>query len=177
MERSAGWAGWENLRGWGGDIAPGYDIEHQANACGLTTPESRPTLSCDVGSAPWRARTLAQEEEKSMRLTEQQLSFFDTFGFLMFPGLFAKEIDAITDSFEGLWASHGGGHQGKAHDFKERSSIVPFIDQDEHLSSLIDDPRIEDVLGSVLGDDFNYAGSDGNFYVGDTEWALGRVAQ
>lgn len=105
-----------------------------------------------------------------MRLTEQQLSFFDTFGFLMFRGLFAKEIDSITDSFEGLWASHGGGHQGKAHDFKERSSIVPFIDRDEYLSALIDDPSIEGILSSVLGDDFNYAGSDGNFYVGDTEW-------
>ena len=35
-----------------------------------------------------------------MRLTDQQLAFFDTFGFLAFPGLFADDIDKITDAFE-----------------------------------------------------------------------------
>ena len=35
-----------------------------------------------------------------MGLTEQQLRFYRTFGFLKFPGLFAAEIGAITDAFE-----------------------------------------------------------------------------
>ena len=35
-----------------------------------------------------------------MQLTRQQLSFFDTFGYLGFPGLFADEIDRMTDAFE-----------------------------------------------------------------------------
>ena len=45
-----------------------------------------------------------------MKLSEQQLQFFDTFGFLTFPSLFSKDIDAITDSFENVWANHGSGH-------------------------------------------------------------------
>jgi len=105
-----------------------------------------------------------------MRLTQKQMNFFDTFGFLAFPGAFADDVGKITDAFEGLWAKHGGGHFGQEHDGKQRSALIHFIDQDEYLASLIDDPRIDDVCASVLGDDYNYGGSDGNFYVGDTQW-------
>lgn len=105
-----------------------------------------------------------------MRLTGQQLTFFDTFGYLAFPGVFADDIAKITDAFEKVWADHGGGHFGREHDGKRRSALIQFIDLDEYLSALIDDPRIDDVCASVLGDDYNYAGSDGNFYVGDTLW-------
>ena len=105
-----------------------------------------------------------------MRLTQQQIGFFDTFGYLAFPGLFADEITKVTDSFEQVWAENGGGHFGKAHDHTHRSALIQFIDQNEHLSSLIDDPRIDGVIGSLLGDDYNYSGSDGNYYVGDTQW-------
>ena len=35
---------------------------------------------------------------------------------------------------------------------------------------LIDDPRIAGPVASILGDDYNYAASDGNYYVGDTKW-------
>jgi len=105
-----------------------------------------------------------------MRLTEQQLSYFDTFGFLHFPGLLADRIERIIEEFENTWAMLGGGHYGKPHDGKQRSAFVPFIDQNEYLCTLIDDPRIEGIASSILGDDFNYLSSDGNFYVGDTGW-------
>jgi hypothetical protein len=105
-----------------------------------------------------------------MYLTPQQRGFFQTFGFLAFPGLFAEQIAAITQSFEDVWQQHGGGHGGKAHDGTARSALVPFIDKDERLCALLDDPRILEIAGGLLGDDFNYMGSDGNFYVGDTRW-------
>ena len=105
-----------------------------------------------------------------MKLTEQQLRFFQDFGFLKFEGLFARDIDAITDAFEQLWAEHGGGHDGKPHDRERRSALVHFIDRNEYLSSLIDDPRLDDIASSILGEDYNYISSDGNFYVGDTRW-------
>ena len=56
----------------------------------------------------------------------------------------------------------------------QRSMIVPFIDQHERLCALLDDPRIEGLVGSLIGDDFNYVGSDGNYYVGDTHWHSDR---
>jgi ectoine hydroxylase-related dioxygenase (phytanoyl-CoA dioxygenase family) len=104
------------------------------------------------------------------RLNEQQLAQFDTFGYLGFPGLLADRADAIIEEFEAVWARHGGGHDGKPHDDKARSVVVQFLDQSEVLSTLLDDPRIHDIAASILGDDFNYMGSDGNFYVGDTRW-------
>ena len=104
------------------------------------------------------------------RLTKEQLAQFDTFGYLGFPGLLADRADEIIAAFEAVWAKHGGGHDGKPHDEKARSVVVQFLDQSEVLSTLLDDPRIHDIAASILGDDFNYMGSDGNFYVGDTRW-------
>ena len=105
-----------------------------------------------------------------MRLTEQQLTFFNTFGFLKLPRLFADEADRIIAGFEQVWADQGGGHSETPHDNQRRSALIQFIDRDEYLSSLIDDPRLDDVVSSLLGEDYNYTGSDGNFYVGDTRW-------
>ena len=48
----------------------------------------------------------------STRLTEQQLAFFDTFGFVSFPGLLADRIDRVIEEFEAIWAANGGGHNG-----------------------------------------------------------------
>lgn len=98
------------------------------------------------------------------------MAYFDTFGFLKFAGLFTDDIETITAGFERIWASHGGGHDRKAHDNKQRSALLPFIDQDEYMSGLLDDPRTAGIAGSLLGDDFNYTASDGNYYVGDTGW-------
>lgn len=106
----------------------------------------------------------------STRLTDQQMAFFNTFGFLYFPGLLADCVDKIIDEFEAVWTAHGGGHYGKLHDRQNRSCIVPFPDQSEYLSSLLDDPRIHDIAASICGDDFNYTSGDGNFYAGDTNW-------
>ena len=64
-----------------------------------------------------------------MELTDVQLNRFNTFGFLALPGLMADVIDEITDAFEEVWTERGGGHDGKPHDEKQRSCIVPFIDQ------------------------------------------------
>ena len=104
------------------------------------------------------------------RLTQQQLAFFETFGFLYFPGLLADCADKIIDEFETIWAAHGGGHHGHDHDGEQRSCILPFPDQSVFLSSLLDDPRIHDIAASICGDDFNYTSGDGNFYAGDTRW-------
>lgn len=105
-----------------------------------------------------------------MRLSDAQVRYFHSFGFLKFPGLLEDQIREVERAFEGIWEERGGGHNGKPHDGLARSCIVPFIDQSERLCRLIDDERIVDIASSLLGDDFNYCGSDGNYYVGDTGW-------
>ncbi len=105
-----------------------------------------------------------------MELSQQQQQFFNTFGFLRFPGLLSDRIGSITDDFEAVFRERGGGHNGAAHDGTARSCIVPFIDQSANLSALLDDERVRGIASGLLGADFNYMGSDGNFYVGDTSW-------
>ena len=82
-------------------------------------------------------------------LTQQQINFFNTFGYLYFPGLLADCVDRITAEFERIWERHGGGHHSRPHDGKQRSCIVPFPDKSEYLSSLLDDPRIHDIAAGA----------------------------
>ena len=105
-----------------------------------------------------------------MRLSIQQINYFKTFGYLVFENLFANEISEIMQGFERVWDGVGGGHDGKKHDKKQRSAILPFIDKDEYLSALLDNQAVDGIASSILGDDYNYASSDGNFYVGNTGW-------
>lgn len=110
------------------------------------------------------------EHQADLQLTQRQQRFFDTFGYLHLPGLMRDRIDAIIRGFERVWERTGTGNDGRRHDGTARTCIVPFIDQDEELSLLLDDPRIHGLACSLLGEDFNYMSSDGNFYVGDTGW-------
>ena len=109
-------------------------------------------------------------ENHDFKLSDEQVRFFETFGFLSFPGLLSDRIEEIDREFEAVWETHGGGHDGKPHDGKARSCILPFIDQSEILSTLLDDSRILEIAETLLGEDFNYVNSDGNYYVGETGW-------
>jgi hypothetical protein len=100
-----------------------------------------------------------------VKLTAGQNNFFDTFGFLVLPGLMTDSIDWITSEFEAVFTD-----QSIVHDGSKRSCVVPFIDQRAKLCTLLDDPRIEGLAASLLGDDFNYLNGDGNYYTGDTGW-------
>jgi len=100
-----------------------------------------------------------------MQLTSQQQHFFDTFGYLVFPGLLRDEIESITAEFRAVFDD-----KGIARDASKRTCMMPFIDQREKLCALLDDARIRAIAGGILGDDWNYIGSDGNYYSGDTSW-------
>ena len=100
-----------------------------------------------------------------MQLTEQQKQFFDTFGYLIFPGLLKDQIETITSEFRAVFDD-----KGIAHDATKRTCMVPFVDQREKLCALLDHPGILGIAKGLLGEDFNYIGSDGNYYTGETSW-------
>lgn len=100
-----------------------------------------------------------------LKLSQGQKQFFETFGYLALAGLLKPQIDQIIRRFEAVF------EQARLKpDPTRRTIIVPFIDQDEYLSSLLDHSAIEMIACGLLGADFNYIGSDGNFYTGDTAW-------
>ena len=95
----------------------------------------------------------------------QQKEFFETFGFLKFPGLVLPEIDKITSEFEAVFPQVGRKHDGSV-----RTAINHFVDQRKELCALLDHPGLLEAIGNLLGDDFNYLGSDGNYFTGETTW-------
>src|SRR5438132_5001670 len=130
-------------------------------------PRRRPAIST-ARSSPWTAagqRGIRGSGEMRESLSEQQKRHFETFGYLVLPGLMADDIGWITEEFEAVFRDRGVVHDGT-----KRSCIVPFIDQRERLSTLLDHPRLQALIGGLLGEEFNYLGGDGNFYAGDTGW-------
>ena len=99
------------------------------------------------------------------QLSQQQMNFMETFGYLHFPGMLNDRIDQIIEAFEQVWVD-----MNIEHPETQRTYIVPFIGQSDYLSSLLDDDRIDGIFTSLLGEDYVYLGSDGNFYSGDTDW-------
>ena len=100
-----------------------------------------------------------------MGLSPGQVRQFETFGFLKLQGAVRPRVDQVIEAFEDVMAVQAAQHDGT-----RRTAVVPFIDQDERLCTLLDDPAIEGAAASLLGADFNYLGGDGNYYVGDSGW-------
>ena len=98
-------------------------------------------------------------------LTDAQCRFFDAFGYLVLPGALREDIDWVLEEFEATFVDVKAEHDGG-----RRTAIVPFIDQRPKLTALLEHPVICGALASLLGPDFNYLGSDGNRYSGDTPW-------
>ena len=99
-------------------------------------------------------------------LTDEQKHYMDTFGFLFFPSLLRDRIDDVDREFETLMESHGGD----AHAGSERFCMAPCINHSAYLSTLLDDAYISGIASGLLGDEYQYWNSDGNYYVGDTRW-------
>ena len=97
-----------------------------------------------------------------MELSQQQLNFFHTFGYLLirqvFPG---SETSKIIDAFE--WSIQNCV-DGLEHDGSNRTMFPGPIEHHEDLCALMDHPVILGLIGGVTGEDFYYAGGDGNYY-------------
>ncbi len=100
-----------------------------------------------------------------MELSQEQKNFYNTFGYVVLPGLVQDAVGWITEEFEGVFTDRGIQHDGS-----RRSTIVPFIDQRERFCTLLDQPGVDGLIRGLLGEDYNYLGGDGNFYTGDTRW-------
>lgn len=106
-------------------------------------------------------------------LSPQQIHFFETFGFLKIPGLFADDIDNIIRGFEDIfgnedqpvWETHNPLHG------EERRVIIPgFIEQSPRLAPLRYDPRVVGIVQSLVGRQYQWASSDGNLFYCESYW-------
>ena len=101
-------------------------------------------------------------------LTEGQVQYFETFGFIVLRQRFsAGEMVGISRDFDDVMeeASQGAEFSGD-----ERQIVVGFIERRPLLSGLVEDDRIYGPLEQLLDPGFIWVASDGNLYVGDTNW-------
>lgn len=101
-------------------------------------------------------------------LTNAQKAHFETFGFIVLRNCFsAEETDAISRTFDEVLDED---RQGRPFDGLKRQAVLGFIEKRALLSHLVEDDRIYAPLEQLLGPGFVWIGSDGNLYVGDTNW-------
>ena len=93
-------------------------------------------------------------------LTDEQLSYFDTFGFALLKQLFTPEETAeITRSAEEVWRAELGREPREGEDF----SLTGFVERHPGLTQLLVlDDRIYESMRQLLGDDMIWSGSEGN---------------
>ena len=104
-------------------------------------------------------------------LSPQQIHFFETFGFLKIPGLFAEDVDEIIDAFEDLFDKQPVWETKAALHGDEKRLIIPgFIEQSPRLSRLQYDPRVVGIVQSLLGRDYIWSSSDGNLFYCESYW-------
>lgn len=105
-------------------------------------------------------------------LTEQQVAFFQTFGYLKLPGLFRSNLEQINAGFAEVFANDE--HQRietreLLHGERRRLMIPQFIDKSAQIAWIRDDPRVTGIATSLLGE-YDYAESDGNLLDCETSW-------
>ena len=101
-------------------------------------------------------------------LTDAQVAHFHTFGFLVLPKAFsAAEMDGIRDDFDAVMEDD---RDGQPFDGAKTQTVLWFVEQHPRLAVLAEDDRIYGPIGQLLGEGFIWVLSDGNLYVGDTQW-------
>ncbi len=101
-------------------------------------------------------------------LTRQQKRFFDVFGFLVLRQLFtAGEVKDISETFD---AAIERARNGMPFTAERRQMVIGIVEHSHRLSELMEDDRIFNVIAGLLGPELTWITSDGNLYVGNTDW-------
>jgi len=146
----------------------GTDPVYRSDQGSAVTPAARSSVTAATDPPIDPAPTVAPQD---FTLTEAQKTFFESFGFLVLPGLFTKEIGAIADRFERVFATQTPWESREDLHFNEQRLIVPsIIDHDPHLLALLDDPRVVSIVSALLGDDYIGGQSDGSLFSCETSW-------
>jgi hypothetical protein len=111
--------------------------------------------------------------QEGFQLSNEQVAFFQTFGFLHLRALFKDDVPELSAAFEDVFRDERNErwelHSGYLHAHERRVIIPQFIDKDERLSPLRTDPRVMGIVQGLIGEG-EYAESDANLWFCETHW-------
>ena len=101
-------------------------------------------------------------------ITDGQIAYFQTFGFLVLRQVFdQEEMAAFSTRFDEMLAEDRGGIPFPG---ESRQSLYRFAELDPMFTDMVADDRIYNTVEALLGEGFIWLCSEGNKYVGDTDW-------
>ena len=115
------------------------------------------------GRASWRAD----------EVTGHQRAYFDAYGYVVLPGLFADDVDELGVAFDEVFADPGNPRLDLnvvGHRFHSQLAMPDFIERHPRLAGLAADERITGAVAGLLGPGATYVNSDGSIYCCETEW-------
>ena len=104
-------------------------------------------------------------------MTKDQITYFETFGFLLCRQLLAaEEVSNLAQAFDAAMVKARRG-EPRPQPGEKRQQIVPFFDYDPgSFYPLLEDDRIVDVFETLLGPDYLFTLSEGIIHTGGTGW-------
>ncbi len=110
-------------------------------------------------------------------MTQDQATYFQTLGFLLWPQLLSQEeMATLSSAFDAAMCDARGGAT-IPHSGEKRQQVVPFFDYDpEAFYPLLDDERFLDVFEALMGEDFIFTLSEGIVHTGGSRWHRDALA-
>ena len=107
-------------------------------------------------------------------LTEEQISHFNTFGYVVLREVFSvNEIDKLREvSLSTMKSLRDSSDYIETHN----QSIQPWLERNPAMENLVDDNRIYGIGEVLCGKDFWLDGTEGHLRVGDTAWHGGDTS-
>ncbi len=109
--------------------------------------------------------------DSTFHLSEAQKAFFGAFGFLLLPGLFADDIAELTAAFEDVFERNPAFESHEDLHFNDRRMIITGVArQHPRLDALYGDPRVIDIVSTLISPDYVTCESDASLFYCDTSW-------
>ena len=104
---------------------------------------------------------------------EQQKKFFELFGYLVFPKVFANQMSILSQAFDQTfkdYASEVIDWDHVVHQHLPRKIMPQIADKNETIRALLSDPKLIKIVTDLLGENHKLIGSDGNIFSCGTRW-------
>ena len=101
-------------------------------------------------------------------ISQEHITFFQTFGFLLLKQAFsAEEMAAFSARYDEMLDGERGGAPFPG---KSRQSLYGIAEKEPLFTEMVADDRIFGTIEALLGKGSVWLNSEGNLYVGDTDW-------